>query len=82
MYLFQHKNSLFFNTFTLLVELKRFYRFFIQNNRHFPCILGQNVYNRTDEYIKLLMEVNKTNVQQINTEIKRESSYNRFYRVN
>ena len=29
MYLFQHKNSLFFTTFTLLVELKRFYRFFI-----------------------------------------------------
>ena len=57
MYLFQHKNSLFFTTFTLLVELKRFYRFFIQNNRHFPCILGQNVYNRTDEYIKLLMEL-------------------------
>ena len=28
MYLFQHKNSLFFNTFTLLVKLKRFYRFF------------------------------------------------------
>ena len=79
MYLFQHKNSSFFNTITLLVELKVFYRFFIQNNRHFPCILRQNVYNRTDEYIKLLMEVNKTNVQQINTEIKRESSYNRFY---
>ena len=79
MYFFQHKSSLFFTTFTLLVELKVFYRFFIQNNRHFPCILRQNVYNRTDEYIKLLMEVNKTNVQQINTEIKRESSYNRFY---
>ena len=68
------------NTNEILAQ--RFYRFFIQNNRHFPCILGQNVYNRTDEYIKLLMEVNKTNVQQINTEIKRESSYNRFYRGN
>ena len=53
------------------VKLKAFYRFFIQNNKHFPCILRQNVYNRNDEYIKLLMEVNETNVQNINTEIKR-----------
>lgn len=29
MYLFQHKNSFFFNRFTLLVKLKRFYRFFM-----------------------------------------------------
>ena len=65
------------NTNEILAQ--RFYRFFIQNNKHFPCILGQNVYNRTDEYIKLLMEVNETNVQNINTEIKRQPSYNRLY---
>lgn len=41
MHLFQHKNRLFFTTFTLLVELKRFYRFFIQNNRHFLAFYGK-----------------------------------------